>query len=197
MGGIQNKTLTRFFAAFKDSSESLLLNAKTGELTSEEIREKSGLNRSTVFRVLRYGVEKGFIGKTGSRKKAKYYLKLNLPKTEPRALSLWEIGLLKFWLKQNEDKIEKYGGEVPGWFMEIREALLAFDADQLRILHTDALVRLDALRQLKREINLIDDHAVKHALHPTPLDENTLAWKEREDRRILKQIRKRQVNVFP
>ncbi|MEM3579345.1 MAG: hypothetical protein QXL54_03870 [Candidatus Bathyarchaeia archaeon] len=197
MGGIHSETLQRFFTTFKDCGQ-LFLNAKTDALTSKEIQRKSGLNRSTVFRVLRFGLEKGFIGKVGTKKAAKYYVKWPETVKSPKpSKTLWETFALQAWINQNMDKIRKFG-ELPDWFMAVREALLAFDAKERAKLRTNAFtVRVDAVRQLNREIGFADSLAVRHALHPTPIDDSTLAWKEREDKRILSQIRKRGTNVFP
>ncbi|MEM2254812.1 MAG: hypothetical protein QXD73_04410 [Candidatus Bathyarchaeia archaeon] len=195
MGGVHVETLTRFLSAFKGS---LLLGGRTEALTTKDIQQRTGLNRTVTFRVIRHGLKIGIIGKTGKTKSAKYYLKWPETVKSPKpSKTLWETFAMQAWLKQNIEKIRKFA-ELPDWFMEIREALLAFDARERGKIHTNAFaVQVDAVRQLKREIGFADKLAVQHALHPAPLDDATLAWKEEEDFRILKWIRENDKNVFP
>lgn len=198
MGGVHSKTFMRFLSAFKGSSETLMLDGKTEALTTKQIQQRTGLNRAATFRIIRHGLKIGIIGKTGKTKSAKYYLKWPETVKSPKpSKTLWETFALQAWINQNMDKIRKFG-ELPDWFMAVREALLAFDAKERAKLRTNAFtVRVDAVRQLNREIGFADSLAAQHALHPAPLDETALAWKEREDKRILSQIRKRGTNVFP
>jgi len=176
------QTLQRFFAAFKPCEM----------LFPKQIIERSGLPRNTVFRMLKRGVELGFLGKEGRR----YFVKF--PETsgvkQAELPKDWE-GVYKLKLQQVAELNKVTTEQLPDWVVDLVKAWVIHDAYWCEKLGMDELVILRSPRQkLEARKALLKRHP--EVAYGAPLTRREKEWKEAYDRWLLKKLKLKGKTTF-
>ena len=183
---IHKKTLAKFFTAFTTDKYSLLLDGRSDAVYPKEIIKRSRLPRNTVFRVLKQGMQLGYIGKSGR----KYHLKWPFETArKPEELTgVWRQ-VYNTKLKQVADDNPKFSVEtLPDYIKEIVKTWCLHDKFWVEKLGQSKFY--DALYSDRQKL------AMHKGFYPAPIDKDELKWKEQFDKLILKKLRAESKTTF-